>query len=181
VLAGHSYGGDIIRLYASAHPAEVGGLVLVDALSEDLPDGLTPKQEAVHEEMLNAAPPGSHREDLDTSATFKQLRESPPAPQVPTVVLTADRPPFPLTKEALAKEQLPAGVDQQFIKALWASQLAAQEKLAKKFPGAEHITETNSSHYIQVYNPRLVSDSIRRVVEAERDGEKTVGDVKGAD
>jgi hypothetical protein len=26
-----------------------------------------------------------------------------------------------------------------------------------------------------------VTDSIRQVVEAERDGEKTVGDVKGAD
>ena len=180
VLAGHSYGGPIIRLYAGAHPAEVGGLVLVDALSEDLWNGLSPKQEAVYEE-LNAPPPGSYAEDLDTSATFRQLRESPPAPQVPTVVLTADRPPLPLTKEALAKEQLPAGVDQEFTNALWAAQLVAQEKLAKKFPGAEHITDTNSTHYIQLYNPQLVTDSIRRVVEAERDGEKTVGDVKGAD
>src|SRR5918998_1429520 len=99
VLAGHSYGGPIIRLYASAHPAEAGGLVLVDALSEDLPDGLTPKQEALLEE-LNTPPPGSHREDLDESATFKQLHESPPAPPVPAVVLTADRP--GLTKEGLA-------------------------------------------------------------------------------
>jgi hypothetical protein len=72
-------------------------------------------------------------------------------------------------------------VDQEFTNALWAAQLAAQEKLAKKFPGAEHITDTNSTHYIQLYNPRLVTDSIRQVVEAERDGEKTVGDVKGAD
>jgi pimeloyl-ACP methyl ester carboxylesterase len=31
VLAGHSFGGPIIRLYAGAHPAEVGGLVLGDA------------------------------------------------------------------------------------------------------------------------------------------------------
>ena len=165
VLVGHSFGGPIIRLYAGFHPAEVGGLVLVDALSEDLPDGLTPKQEALSEE-LNTPPPGSHREDLDESATFKQLRESPPAPTVPTVVLTADRP------QALAKEQLPPGVDQQFTDDLWASQLAAQDKLAKKFPGAEHITDTNSTHYIQVYNPQLVSDSIRRVVEAARDGAK---------
>ncbi len=178
VLVGHSFGGPIIRLYAGFHPAEVGGLVLVDALSEDLPDGLSPKQEKVNEELLTP-PPGSHREGLDTSATFRQLRESPPAPKVPTVVLTADKP--QLTKKALAKGQFPAGVDQKFLDALWDSQLAAQDKLAKKFPSAEHITDTNSSHYIQLYNPQLVSDSIRRVVEAERDGEKTVGDVKGAD
>jgi pimeloyl-ACP methyl ester carboxylesterase len=169
VLVGHSFGGDIVRLYAGSHPAEVGGLVLVDALSEDLPNGLTPRQEALFEK-INAAPPGSHREDLDTSATFKQLRESPPAPTIPTVVLTADRP--QLTKEALAEGQLPAGVDQQFADALWAAQLAAQDKLAKKFPGAEHVTDTDSTHYIQLENPQLVSDSIRQVVEAERDGAK---------
>ena len=178
VLVGHSFGGPIIRLYASSHPAEVGGLVLVDALSEDLPNGLTPKQEALFEK-INTPPPGSHTESLDESSTFKQLRESPPAPPVPVIVLTADRP--QLTKEALATGQFPAGVDQEFADALWAAQLAAQDKLAEKFPSAEHITDTNSTHYIQVYNPQLVSDSIRRVVEAQRDGEKTVGDVKGAD
>jgi pimeloyl-ACP methyl ester carboxylesterase len=178
VLAGHSFGGPIVRLYAGAHPADLGGLVLVDALSEDLWNGLTPKQEAVYEE-LNAAPPGSHAEDLDHPAIFQQLRESPPAPTVPVIVLTADRP--QLTREVLAKGQFPAGVDQEFADALWAAQLAAQEKLAKKFPGAQHITDTNSTHYIQLYNPQLVTDSIRRVVEAERDGEKTVGAVKGAD
>jgi len=167
VLAGHSYGGPIIRLYASAHPAEVGGLVLVDALSEDLPDGLSPKQETLLEE-LNTPPPGTHAESLDESATFKQLRESPPAPPVPVIVLTADRP--QLTKEALAKGQFPAGVDQEFADDLWAAQLAAQEKLAKKFPSAEHITDTNSTHYIQLENPQLVTDSIRRVVDAARDG-----------
>jgi pimeloyl-ACP methyl ester carboxylesterase len=178
VLAGHSYGGPIIRLYAGAHPAEVDGLVLVDALSEDLSNGLTPKQEALFEK-INTPPPGIRAESLDESATFRQLRESPPAPMVPTVVLTADRP--QLTKEVLAQGQLPEGVDQEFADALWAAQLAAQEKLAKKFPGAEHITDTNSTHYIQLDNPQLVTDSIRQVVDADRDGEKTVGDVKGAD
>ena len=64
----------------------------------------------------NTPPPGSYAESLDESATFKQLRESPPAPPVPTVVLTADRP--QLTKEALAKGQLSAGVDQEFADAL---------------------------------------------------------------
>jgi pimeloyl-ACP methyl ester carboxylesterase len=169
VLAGHSYGGPIVRLYASSHPAEVGGLVLVDALSEDISNGLSPKQEALFEE-LNTPPPGTRAESLEESATFRQLRESPPAPPVPTVVLTADRP--QLTKEALATGQFPAGVDQEFADDLWAAQLAAQEKLAGKFPGAEHITDTNSTHYIHLENPRLVSDSIRGVVDAARDGAK---------
>ncbi|MEO7635995.1 MAG: alpha/beta hydrolase, partial [Sphingomicrobium sp.] len=46
VLVGHSYGGDVVRLFATAHPREVAGLVLVDALSEDLPTRLTPEQSA---------------------------------------------------------------------------------------------------------------------------------------
>ena len=72
-------------------------------------------------------------------------------------------------------------MDQEFADALWAAQLAAQEKLAEKFPGAEHITDTNSSHFIHFYNPQLVTDSIRQVVDADRDGAETVGVVEGAE
>jgi pimeloyl-ACP methyl ester carboxylesterase len=178
VLAGHSYGGPIIRLYASAHPADVAGLVLVDALSEDLPNGLTPTQQALFE-AINTPPPDTDAEVLDLQATFQQLRESPPVPPVPMIVLTADRP--QLTPEVLAAGQLPAGVDQEFADALWAAQLAAQDELAKMFPGAEHITDTNSTHYIHHDNPQLVTDSIRQVVDADRDDAETVAVVEGGE
>ena len=36
VLVGHSFGGQNMRLYASRHPADVAGLVLVDAQHPDL-------------------------------------------------------------------------------------------------------------------------------------------------
>jgi pimeloyl-ACP methyl ester carboxylesterase len=178
VLAGHSFGGPIIRLYASAHPDDVAGLVLVDALSEDLPNGLTPTQLALFE-AINTPPPDTDAEVLDLQGTFQQLRESPPVPPVPTIVLTADRP--QLSPEVLAAGQLPAGVDQEFADTLWAAQLAAQAEMAKMFPGAEHITNTNSTHYIQLDNPQLVTDSIRQVVDADRDGAETVGIVEDAE
>ncbi len=178
LLAGHSYGGPIIRLYASARPADVAGLVLVDALSEDLPNGLTPTQRALFE-TINTPPADADAEALDLQATVQQLRESPPVPPVPTIVLTADRP--QLTAEVLAAGQLPAGVDQEFADALWAAQLAAQDKLAKMFPGAEHITNTNSTHYIHLDNPQLVIDSIRQVVDEIRNDAETVGVVEAVE
>jgi pimeloyl-ACP methyl ester carboxylesterase len=180
VLAGHSYGGPIIRLYASAHPPDVAGLVLVDALSEDLPNGLTPTQQDLFEE-INTPPPDTDAEVLDLQGTFQQLRESPPVPQVPTIVLTADQP--QLTAEVLAEaeasgEELPVGLDQEFADALWASQLVAQEELAKMFPGAEHITNTNSTHYIHTEQPQLVTDAIRQVVDAATANAETGGVVE---
>jgi pimeloyl-ACP methyl ester carboxylesterase len=178
VLVGQSYGGPIIRLYASAHPADVAGLVLVDALSEDLPNGLTPTQQALFEE-INTPPPDTDAEVLDLQGTFQQLGESSSVPQVPTIVLTADQP--QLTAELLASGELPAGVDQEFADALWAAQLAAQDELAKMFPGAEHITNTNSTHYIHNEQPQLVIDAIRQVVDADRDGAETVDVVEGAE
>ena len=46
--------------------------------------------------------------------------------------------------------------------------MVAQDRLAALFPGGQHITETNSTHYIQKDNPQLVVDSIREVVDSVR-------------
>jgi pimeloyl-ACP methyl ester carboxylesterase len=43
VLVGHSLGGIIVRLYASQYPAEVAGLVLVDARQEDFFQRMPPE------------------------------------------------------------------------------------------------------------------------------------------
>ena len=165
VLVGHSYGGPIIRVFASDHPTEVAGMVLVDALSEDLPNLLTTAQRALFEE-LNSPPPVADAEELDLQGTVDALEGSPPPPAVPVVVLTADQP--QLTPEVIASGNVPAGVDQAFADALWSAQMIAQDLLAAKFDGAEHVKATNSTHYIQLYNPQLVIDSIRQVVDTAR-------------
>src|ERR1044071_3311269 len=43
VFAAHSFGGIFARSYASTYPNEVVGMVLVDALSEKVRNGLTPE------------------------------------------------------------------------------------------------------------------------------------------
>jgi Predicted hydrolases or acyltransferases (alpha/beta hydrolase superfamily) len=52
VLVGHSYGGLIVRLYASIYPKEVSGLELVDALSDGLQDAETPQQWVIQRKLI---------------------------------------------------------------------------------------------------------------------------------
>lgn len=164
VLAGHSYGGPIIRLFASDHPDDIAGLVLVDGLSEDLPAGLTAEQQEVFQRLNTPAQPGA--EFFDFATLVNQLQASAPAHDVPVIVLTADTP--QLTPEVVASGQLPEGVDQEFADALWAAQLSAQDLLPAKFTDAVHVTDTRSDHYIQLGNPQLVIDSIGDVVREVR-------------
>ena len=164
LLVGHSFGGDIIRLYAAAHPTNVAGLVLVDALSEDLPTRLTAEQTANLENLNSPATQGrpAGSETFQYSVVFSELRASTTMPTVPTVVLSGDR--IVISAADIASGQLPAFVDQAFADALWSAQLAAQDELAAKFPGATHITKTSAGHYIHLDNPQIVVDAIRQVI-----------------
>jgi pimeloyl-ACP methyl ester carboxylesterase len=173
VLVGHSLGGPIVRLYAGAHPDAVAGLVFDDALSEDLGDGLSPAQVEGFEELndpVSQGKPAGSEEASYTAALVPLLRAAPPAPQVPTVILTADQ--WPFTAEVIesgrASGAIPEFITLEFTDALWAAQLAAQDTFAAMFPGAEHVTETDASHYIHLDNPQLVIDSIRDVVDQAR-------------
>jgi pimeloyl-ACP methyl ester carboxylesterase len=171
VLVGHSLGGPIIRLYAADHPANVAALVLDDGLSEDLGDGLTPAQLADFEKLNDPAAqgrPAGSENTLYSAAVVPQLRAARPPPRVPTIVLTADT--WLLTAEVIAAGGLPPFVTLEFSDALWASQQAAQDRLAAKLTGSRHIKVTHATHYIHIDNPQLVTDSIREVVEAVRSG-----------
>ena len=89
VLVGHSYGGDVIRLYASAHPKDTAGLVLVDALSEDLPNRLTPEQSANLEKLISPETQGLLGGAVHVQRRLPELRSTTTTPAVPVVVLSA--------------------------------------------------------------------------------------------
>lgn len=162
VIVGHSYGGLIARLYASTYPESVAGLVLEDALSEGLYDGLTTAQREIIE-ALNLLP-----EPVYTVRSFEQVISAPPVRPVPTVILTADKP--PISANDVASGALPASVTVEFVNALWSAQIAAQSALARLFPAAKHIVNTNSTHYIHLEQPQLVVDAVREVVGTIRAG-----------
>ena len=180
VLVGHSYGGLVVRLYASTYPKDVSGLVLVDALSEGLRDAETPGQWVIQRKLIE----GDVRESLalypaleriDTDRSFDQVRAAPPLRSIHLVVLSADRPWGPQIPSMIAAGKLPRDVPPDFGYVTDAAQKKAQERLAKFVPNAKHITNTNSGHEIHKEQPQLVIDAIRGVVEAVRSEKRRPG------
>jgi pimeloyl-ACP methyl ester carboxylesterase len=174
VLVGHSYGGLVVRLYASVHPDEVSGLVLIDALSEGLQDAETPEQWKIQRRLMEgdireslALYPALERNDADRS--LAQVRAAQRLRAMPLVVLSADRPWGPQVPSMIAAGILPADVPPDFGYVTDKAQKQAQEQLARLVPNAKHITNTNSGHEIHKEQPGLVVDAIRKVVEAVRD------------
>ena len=175
VLVGHSYGGLVVRLYASTYPDDVSGLVLVDALTEGLRDAETPEQWAIQRKLME----GEIRESLvlypaleryDPDRSFDQMRAAPKLRPLPLVVLSADRPWGPQVPSMIASGALPADSPPDFGYITDAAQKQAQERLAQLVPNAKHITNTNSGHDIHKEQPQLAIESIRNVVDAVRLG-----------
>jgi pimeloyl-ACP methyl ester carboxylesterase len=173
VLVGHSYGGLIVRLYASTYPKEVSGLVLVDALSEGLRDAETPQQWVVQRKLIQGDDPESLAlypalERIDVDRSCDEIRAAPALHPMPIVVLSANRPWGPQVRSMIAAGKLPADVPPDFGYIVDAAQRKAQERLAKLVPNEKHINNTNSGHEIHKEQPQLVIDAIREVVEAVR-------------
>jgi hypothetical protein len=114
-------------------------------------------------EKLNDAP-----EKYDFVRSFEQVRAAPSVRAMPVIVLTADQP--QITAKDIDSGRLLPEVTANFADALWAAQVPAQDSLARLFPNAKHVTNTNSSHYVQIEQPQIVIDSIREVVDAVRSG-----------
>jgi pimeloyl-ACP methyl ester carboxylesterase len=171
VVVGHSIGGAVAALYASEHPQEVSGLVLIDYTPYDARTALTDEQwenwqrilGTPSEEALAAYPA---LEQNDNVRNLEQQLAAAPLKPMPFIVLSADK---PYDLEPLAQDgMLPMTVKEakEFGKLLFQSVLDARANLVSQVPGARHITDTDSDHYIHQEQPQLVIDSVREVLDA---------------
>jgi pimeloyl-ACP methyl ester carboxylesterase len=167
VLAGHSNGGLFTQLYASTHPRQVAGLVLIDAvhpayhkrtlamLKPLVPPEIweTLRQDIMTPEHRLVDP---ERVDIWTSErqTRMALRRSRLRP-MPLVVLTRGQPAGPGGPFVEQEEEL------------WRQ---LQRELAQMVPGSRHLI-TQSGHDIHHEQPELVLDALRDVVHAVRAGD----------
>lgn len=155
VLVGHSFGGLIVRLYASRYPEEIVGLVLVDAAHEDQYPPAPPEHATPAEAERWRFLAGENPEGLEQIASARELRAAAPLRPLPLLVLTHGRPPA---------RPLP-GTTVEEMEAQWQRQ---QRLLVRLVPGARQIVAQRSGHLIHKDQPELVVNAIRQVVEAAR-------------
>src|SRR4029078_8466079 len=136
VLVGHSYGGLIVRLYASTYPKDVSGLVLVDALTEGLQDAETHEQWPIQRKLIEgdvresvALYPALERIDVDRS--FKEIRAASPLRSIPLVVMSSDRPWGPQVPPMIASGKLSADTPPDFGYVTGAAQEKAHAQPAR--------------------------------------------------
>ncbi len=158
LLVAHSWGGMIGRLYASTYPEEVAGLVLVDPGSVFLKQTLKPAQWDRFARVARMLGRPKTLEAADYGSSVREIDTAPPPPKVPAVVLTSDHP-----------FAFGAGG-----RGTWPAWLGAQDRLATEL-GAEHVTRTDSGHYIAGERPGLVVGAVRRVRSRSRRGSPAAG------
>jgi pimeloyl-ACP methyl ester carboxylesterase len=174
VVVGHSMGGAMARLYASEHPEDVSGLLLVDYTPYEARKALTRKEWGYWKVLLGGAPPEEalklypDLEWFDHQQNMKQALAAAPLKPMPFVVFQSDEP-FDLTPY-VKDGSLPMTFEQaeEFRKLLFRAWRAAMADLVSQVPGARLITNTNSGHYIHQEQPQLVIRQIRDVVNAAR-------------
>jgi pimeloyl-ACP methyl ester carboxylesterase len=170
VLAGHSLGGLLVRLFAHRHPHEVAGLVLVDAMHEDQFEvfgptfppptpGDAPALRDVRSFWTSGwRDPRSTQERLDLVATCAQARAIDSLGDVPMHVLVAGtflhQPVIPQARRE-GLQQMWDALQQRFL------QLSSNATLSEA---------KTSGHFVQRDAPEVVADAIRQMVERVRRG-----------
>ena len=174
VLAGHSNGGLFSLLYASRHPHDVAGLVLIDGvhpgyhrrelrmLKSHL-DPATWREFAAH--TCDIPPAVIDSEQMDICESEHQARvalQRHPLVRMPLSVISHG---------VVPPGTYPDGWPADAEEALWSR---LQDELAALEPGSRHVIATKSDHDIQHEQPRLVLREIKWVVDAVRAGHRTL-------
>jgi pimeloyl-ACP methyl ester carboxylesterase len=154
VFVGYSFGTLVTRLYASQHPAEVAGLVLVDGVPEDFFDQarafLTDEQWGDRIATAWAGNP----EQIDLDASYAQVRAAGPLPSVPLVVVTHGDP-------RADPCWMPTDWPIEQLEPIWQEM---QAQLARSVPNGRLIVAEGSGHC--GIAPDLMAEAIRDVAAA---------------
>ena len=163
VLAGHSWGGLLARLYASTYPADVAGIVLIDG-SHELQwrrwEALRPSFHILDTvRALMPKMPPSGRADfaqmlaVETSGRVEGMR---PLPDIPLAVITAQKPCAP-EREWTCRAPRALAVWRE-LHGEWAA----------RSTNSIHLVSARTEHYVMNDQPELVVQAVRFVLGATR-------------
>ena len=152
ILAGHSFGGPLIRVFAGLYPGEVAGLVLIDPSQEDF-FAWNDQHDSEHQVR-------QEEESQVIEATFAQARQSVVPPGIPVALITAMGP--RVLPSFISEEEKES---RKVQKSMW---LKFHSDWVTTVPGAKHIITENSGHGVPMEEPDLVIGAIRRAVEQAR-------------
>lgn len=156
VMVGHSLGGAHVRLFASRHPRDVIGMVLVDSSHEDQATRLSATGYTPRPEPDPPSEPNPDRTDM--LASLMEVGQAPWRANIPLVVLSHGRK-IAVDSPGITQEQA------QRVEEIW---LQLQRELASRSSEGRLIVAQRSGHFVQSDEPQLVIDAIRDVVVASR-------------
>ena len=149
VVVGHSFGGSQAVTFASIHPEEVAGLVLVDASPTTWPDAVCSVPAYAGGCALMEEP--SQGERLDVFPAFEAVGSITSLGDIPMTVMTAPhRSPDGLTPEELTR-----------LDVLWRE---GTEHWASLSTASRIVTVEGAGHAIHAEQPSIVIDEIMALV-----------------
>jgi pimeloyl-ACP methyl ester carboxylesterase len=163
VMVGASTGGLIVRQYASVYPAEVSGLVLVDAISEGMQRFMKPAAFARYNAYYLQSPSANalRYKDLETIDFYRSFAEMTPLRRSPRLL-----PMFVLS--ANYGFSTPPGLWRRFGELVNRAWKRSQLYLAGLHPRTRRVVAFGSGHQIHVNRPGLVTRFVLRMVAKAR-------------
>ncbi|MCC6178453.1 MAG: alpha/beta hydrolase [Chloroflexi bacterium] len=166
VLVGHSFGVQIIRVFAGTYPSDVAGLVFVDAAQEDLERRMTPylseeglrKLRAQWDAILDNPENVSYARLPEIQDGVRTIGRQ--LPDVPLIVLVSQN------AAAWQANNVPWWPVGDFLRV----SLELAQDLAGLSSRGKLVVAERSGHWIQNDEPHLVIDSVQQIVELLRSG-----------
>jgi len=166
ILVGHSYGGSVVRLFASMYPDNMAGLILEDTQHEDV---LTEMRKILEGKDLEAfdqlmadrfsTPENPKTEEDYRNLAREQLKKSKPLPRIPFVVLAA---------AGRAKAMKPLFSDAA-IEKMDKLDGDLNNKLAALIPGGKLIIVEGTGHNIHLDKPEVLLAPVLGMIRAVRE------------
>jgi pimeloyl-ACP methyl ester carboxylesterase len=154
LLVGHSFGGALVRVFASLYPQETAGIVLVDPFQEDFVDWLKAHQPVNYAEFVRR---GELEYVPDWERALGEIRGASRLPDVPVTLLTAVN----RTKQEhdALEESISSGEWTEGATAI----VSLQRQWLSRIPKGKLVEVEAASHNISQERPELIIRAIKEV------------------